>query len=442
MKTFLTTVLIGLTQIAAVAQIDDAPRSISHNGVDYTLTTRWVDKELMKNCSNMQYKPQDGVWWNAPVDFFVKNDVIYFTRDGRDEQPSDLFLTVDGATHQIGDVCAIDYGDLDHTYVSAVYAGVDGEGTYFAASFGRGHADYPVQIFPLEFDDSGNPRALGKYTFDINTGWWAQSVSVGGDLLGGNFTVVCLLSNAKEPKDNDTDYQTGLGIWTYSDKVMILKRLIPFTLTVSDIKVTDADNIIIYDRHYWTKLPASGANAMAANPTMYSIVNGELVEQSVLAAQPEDDSMGNGMAFFTLGDSEPMMVYASSGMEPEFKLMAVPDYPRSFDGAYELGVITPKSVQLSTDSPNTLRGKTHVFIEKTDDNTANIFVSAQNQGMAAYTLTRDDDDNPITGIANIISGTAAAPEYYTLTGIRLAAPPSTGLYIVRQDSGSKVSVSR
>ena len=440
MKNILMTVLLGLSQLAVVAQTEDVPRVISHNGTDYTLSTRWIDKELMKNCSNMQYKPQYGVWWNAPVDFFVKNDVIYFTRDGRDEQPSDLFLTVDAATHQIGDVCPIDYGSYDHTYVSAVYAGVDGEGTYFAAAFGRGHKDYPIQIFPLDFD-GGNPRALGKYTLEINTGWWAQSVSVGGDLLGGNFTVVSLLSNAKEPKDNDTDYQTGLAVWTFSDYSMTGKKLMPFSLTVSDIKVTDADNIIIYDRHYWTKLPASGANAMAPDPTMYHIENNELVEKSVLAAQPEDDAMGNGMAFFSLGDSEPMMVYASSGMEPEFKLMAIPDYPNSFDGAYELGVITPKSVQLSTDSPNTLRGKTRVFIEKPDDNTANIFVSAQNQGMAAYTLTREDD-SIITGIGNISSDSNQAPEYYTLSGIRLNGKPDTGCYIERKGSEAKISISR
>lgn len=442
MKKLLLAALVGFAQVTAMAQTDGAPCVITHNGVDYTLTTRWIDKELLKNCSNMQYKPEVGVWWNTPVDFIVKNDVIYFTRDAADNQPSDLFLTVDGTTHQVGDVCAIDYGDINHTYVSAVYAGTDGAGTYFAAAYGRGHKDYPIQIFPLEFDASGQPKAMHKYEITVNTNWYTQNVWVGGDLLSGNFTVVALLSNAKQPAVNDASYQTGLSVSTFSNGVRVNHRLIPFSLSVCDMKVIDDDHIIIHDRHYWTHLPSNGANTKAEHPTMYQIGSEELLEQSVLAVLPEDDGMGNGMAFFTLGDSEPMMVYASSGMEPEFKLMAVPDYPRSFDGAYELGVITPKSVQLSTDSPNTLRGKTRVFIEKPDDNTANIFVSAQNQGMAAYALTREDDDNPVTGITAVSPDSSDAPEYYTLTGIRLSAPPATGCYIVRRGSDAKVSIVR
>lgn len=427
-------VLLLPAALAAGSMSAGEIRTFNHQGDDYTVETRWINKQANNDYYIQKY---DNEAWGYSPFFFVKNDLIYFTKD-LSVAPSTNLLVVDGKTGNYKTVYQIDWGSFDHNEVAAVYCGIDSEGTYYVASYGTSQfSGYPFKIYPLQFSAEGVPTVRGYYELEMNNDCWIKSVDVYGSLLSGNFSVAASFWNSREIESNQ-DLKTGICVWNYSQGQAVNKKAFNDKITIADIKLVSEDKIAIHDRHllkythpgYTTDY---GENAIAKNPTLYTIEESSLNLQSEIKPATGDDGLGNGMAFFSLGEDNHFMVYASSGNPVEFKLMSLPNYPESLESAQELCTITPGSEGLSTITDYdgfSIRHKTGVFVEKIDDNTANIYVAGHNRGMASYTIKREEPLN--TGIDDIISDDNEAAEYYTVTGLRLSDKPASGFYIEKK----------
>lgn len=400
---------------------------------NYAVTPLWINMKAVEDY--YMQKIDDSTWGHSPF-FFARNGVIYFTKDAG-IAPSTSLLAVDGLTGEFKEIMPIDWNSFTHNEVAAVYCGVDSDGTCYVASYGTASSDrYPFHIFPLEFDESGHPKVIGRYQLEFGgNDWWIKSIDVCGSLLSGDFTVASCVWNSMTI-DSTRNLRTSVCLWHYSQYQPVWRREYVQPLTVPDIRLLTEDRLIVHDRHFLENTTGYdyGTEAIAREPSLYTIDGDNMIFHSAIGAQPEDDGLGNGAAVFSLGEDHHFMAYASSGCPSEFKLAAVPSSPSSFDDSEVLCVLTPKSIGLTDVEPGHDRFRTNVCTEKVDDNTVRVYVGGM-RGVAAYSISRPEDLN--TGIDEVTIENDMPTEYYTLTGLRISNPPSTGLYIEKK--GAEVS---
>lgn len=400
----------------------------------YNIETRWLDNKALQTYAQIPFSGSLWGRWGETNSAFVRDDRIYFTKMDIDGNPCSDLLVVNGSTGSYIGTVSIDWNGFSHSLVGAVYAGKDSEGTCYVASFGANISnEYPFDIFPLKFNENGRPQVELKYTLEMGSGWWVQSPSVRGNLIEGNFSVVAPVWNQREA--TNSSFQTAICIWTFSAGKYTGRQVFPANLTVADTQLISDDKLAVEDRHLWYSTGGSsyfnfGSSAIAANPTLYTVGNGTLTENSAITPAGDDDGYGNGMAFITLGSDRHFMIYASSGyLYPEFKLVYLPKFPDSFEDAKLVCVLTPKSAELSSAEPNDSRLQTKIFVEQPDANTANVFVAAHNEGMAAYTLSKEGSITTATDF--ITTEQPSTPEYFDLAGRRLPSKPAKGFYIIK-----------
>lgn len=404
----------------------DETRTFSLDNEDYSINNLWIN--LQARSDYQQQKYDDRNWGYSPF-FFAKDDVIYMTKDLSPTKSTSL-MAIDGQNGAFKEIVPIDWGSFEPNSVAAVYCGVDSEGTYYVASYGTSTSgQYPFIIYPLEFTAAGTPKVVGRYQFEMDTDWWIKSVDVQGSLLSGNFMVASSIWNKMKITLGDK-FRTSICLWQYSQYKLTAKNDYVQPITVCDISLISDNKIVVHDRHHVYGQPEHCANAIAANPTLFTIDENGMNQHSAIEPTDDDDNLGNGMAIFTLGEDRHFMVYASSGLPAEFKLMALPDYPESLANAKQICILTPKSTGLSIDPAEDDRQKTSVFVEKKDENTANIYVMGNNSGMAAYTINREAPLN--TGVESVATEEQHSPEYYTVTGQRIADKPTSGFYIEKR----------
>ena len=149
---------------------------------NYAVTPLWINMKAVEDY--YMQKIDDSTWGHSPF-FFARNGIIYFTKDAG-IAPSTNLLAVDGLTGEFKEIMPIDWNSFTHNEVAAVYCGVDSDGTCYVASYGTASSDrYPFHIFPLEFDESGHPKVIGRYQLEFGgNDWWIKSIDVCGSLLG------------------------------------------------------------------------------------------------------------------------------------------------------------------------------------------------------------------------------------------------------------------
>ena len=404
----------------------DKTRTFTHDNEDYSINTLWINLDAV---SDYYQKFYNGEGWRYSPFFFVKDDVIYMTKDASDTQSTSL-MAIDGKSGNFKEIVPIDWGNFTPNSVAAVYGGVDSEGTYYVASYGTSTSDkYPFIIYPLEFTAAGQPKVVGQYKLEMGANWWIKSVEIHGSLMEGNFTVASLIWDKMRVGDNET-LRSSIGLWQYSQYQQTARKEYVQPLTVCDIFMVADNKIIVHDRHNIGNQAAYSASAIAATPSLFTIDENGMNLHSAIDSSEDDDNLGNGIAVFTLGEDKHFMVYASSGLPVEFKLLALPDYPESLAKARIICTLTPKCVGLGIDPATDDREKTGVFIEKKDDNTANIYVTGNKRGMAAYTIKREAPLN--TGVESITTDEQYPTEYYTVTGLQIPEKPSAGFYIEKR----------
>lgn len=418
----------GLTASAAETNV----KNISYGDEEYTVEERWTNKTAMTN-----FAMQSGdSFWGSSNFFFVKDGMIYITKDNIDTDCGRL-IVVDGNTGTFLKTVTIDWNSYTPNESAAtVFAGVDSEGTCYLASYATStYNGYPFVIYPLEISEAGIPVVQNQYNLTLGTKWWVQAPDVYGSLTSGNFTVAAPIWNLMDATD-DKKLETCLAVWTVTDGKETSRKSYDAKLTQCDVKILDDNLIALHDRHLVSTSTASSVNAqhmnnaIAPHPTIYTLDDNNLSMLSAVEAAAEDDPYGNGMYFFNFDGGNYLMAYASSGFTPEFKLMAVPDYPQSFNGAEVLCTLADKTAKLSTDKPDGSFMRTKVVVEKTSDNSADIYMAAHGKGMACYTIKREGSIS--TGIESIVDHDNVPAEYYSITGVKLQSPPAHGFYIIRQ----------
>jgi len=418
--------LLSVAVLSAGNMKADETRTFTHDNEDYSINTLWINLDAVSDYYQKFYNGEN--WLYSPF-FFVKDDVIYMTKDASGTQSTSL-MAIDGKSGNFKEIVPIDWGNITPNSVAAVYGGVDSKGTCYVASYGTSTSDdYPFIIYPLEFTTAGQPKAVGQYKLEMGANWWIKSVEIHGSLMEGNFTVTSLIWDKMRVGDNET-LRSSIGMWQYSQYQQTARKEYVQPLTVCDIFMVADNKIIVHDRHNVGNQAAHSASAIAATPSLFTIDENGMNLHSSIESSDDDDNLGNGMAVFTLGEDKHFMVYASSGLPVEFKLLALPDYPESLANARIICTLTPKSVGLGIDPATDDREKTGVFIEKKDDNTATIYVTGNKRGMAAYTIKREAPLN--TGVESITTDEQYPIEYYTVTGLQIPEKPSAGFYIEKR----------
>ena len=129
--------LLSVALLSAGNMKADKTRTFTHDNEDYSINTLWINIDAVSDYQIQKYENEN--WLYSPF-FFVKDDVIYMTKDASDT-PSTSLMAIDGKSGNFKEIVPIDWGNFTPNSVAAVYGGVDSEGTYYVASYGTSTSD-------------------------------------------------------------------------------------------------------------------------------------------------------------------------------------------------------------------------------------------------------------------------------------------------------------
>ncbi len=401
---------------------------VEFGGTNYGIECKWFDYRWIDRCTI----DGSGFFVDAakqPEQFFVAEGNLYVnhvTYDGRHK-----FLVIDGTSGEVIGSAPLDMSVIPNTMSATAYAGNDSEGTPYVASCAMfGNPDFPMALTTVKVD-GGKLSAGVHIELPVMRGLSGvtQAPAVYGDIEAGDFVVACPVWPDFD-LDKDKALATKLAVWEVAggDAKMYIYDL---QLSVCESLPIGDNLILLYD---------SGVFPSASTPvfpTIYRYGGNALEPVGRLDAQALfHDTGGNGIAVAGLA-GDPVMIYASGGNPATYALVAVPDISEGFGQARSLWHLAGGG-SFAEARPDMITNRTTVRAVSIDNDLADIYMLSHGTGLASYRLTAE---GMTTGIDDVPADDVPA-EYFTPSGIAVAAPSSPGIYIVRRNGRSSKIVIR